>query len=219
MNRKTAIYIRTSTKEQNPKQQLHNCWELLDSQEIYDIFEDQQSAWKENIEREKFEDMKKEIKKGNISKVLVWDLDRIYRNRKNLISFFQFCKAYRCKIVSYRQKFLRELQHIQEPFNDIMFDLMVQILGWLAEEESEKKSDRIRKAVKKKKKGTYSFRGKKWGRKGLPIQTIKKVWEYHEKGYSIREIAKNVRTTKKNGSMKNISKSAVHKILLEKPPK
>ena len=212
---RVAIYIRTSTNEQNPDNQVNNC-ELINNYGPYELFKDQQSAWKDNIERDNFSLLKKKIKKRKFDHLIVWDLDRIYRNRKSVIEFFNFCKMYKCKIHSYRQMWLEDLNNIQEPFNEIMHDLMLQVMGWLAEEESNRKSHRVKLAVRKRDgKPTVSYKGNKWGRKGLSKQSKGRVMELHNKGLSIREIASQVKIYNKHGSARNISKSAVHKIILE----
>jgi len=209
------IYIRTSTLEQSPELQLKDIATItpLDDGMIY---KEQLSAWCENVKRVVFEDILKLIKKHKASDLYVWDLDRIYRNRKRLQEFFILCKSYNCKIHSYRQKWLEDINSIPEPFNEIVNDLLISVFGWIAEEESNKKSERIKLAVRKKTgKKTKSYKGKKWGRRALPKQTVDKVMELHEQGFSIRKIANNVQKWN-NGNSKNISKSVVHKIITQK---
>jgi len=165
-----TIYIRTSTGEQTPELQLRDILTII-PQDVRDeiIFNkhytDKQSAFKDNKERVEFELLKKEISKGLIKNLYVWDLDRIYRKRKKLIEFFAYCKNYNCKVHSFNQQWLNNLNNIQPPFNEIMFDLMLQIMGWLAEEESIKKSNRVKMSVNKINGVTVSHKGNKWGRK------------------------------------------------------
>ena len=195
------IYLRTSTEEQNPQNQLRDCKTLV--KEDYEVIEEKQSAFKDK-DRPKFEGIKERIKKKGISKLICWDLDRLFRNRKKLIEFFEFCKIYNCKIDSYRQQWLNELNSMPEPFNEIMHTLMIQIMGWLAEEESKKRSDRVKIAHKNSK--------KKWGRK--PLQNIEdKVIELYKQGKTLREIAKEVYYWDSGRNKKFVSKSAVHKII------
>jgi len=148
---KSIIYIRTSTEEQNPENQLELCKRLAEKLIItnYDILEDRVSGWKE-LQRENFDKIYKEVIRGNITNIIVWDVDRLYRNRKRMVSFFELCKINKCKIYSARQTWLENINNMPEPFNEIMHDLMLQIMGWLAEEESNKKSDRVKAAVRKK---------------------------------------------------------------------
>ncbi len=208
---KTYIYIRTSTEEQNPKLQLKDCLSINKYGE-HKVLEEKQSAWKDK-ERIIFESLRALIKKGEVKHLIVWDLDRLYRNRKKLIAFFKFCKVYDCKIHSYRQSWLEELNNMPEPFGEMVYDMMLQIMGWMGEDESKKKSDRIKSAVRKKKGITISYKNNKWGRKSLSKKVIKEIFEQHKTGKSIREIADSVWYWDKNNNQKFVSKSAVHKIL------
>ena len=206
--RMKVIYLRTSTEEQNPQNQLRDCETLVS--EDYEVVEEKQSAFKDK-DRPKFENIKQQIKQGKVSELICWDLDRIFRNRKKLIEFFKFCKIYKCKVNSFRQQWLNKFSEIPEPFNEIMFDMMLQIMGWLAEEESIKKSERVKIAYK-------NHKGKRWGRKGLSDSIKKEIIEAHNKKMSIREIADSVFIWDKHGNKKRISKSSVHKTIKEFTP-
>jgi len=215
--KETIIYLRTSTEEQNPQNQLEACQQLTQKLNLqdYEVFEEKLSGWKD-IQREVFESIKKAIQKREVSSLIVWDLDRLYRNRKKLIEFFEFCKIYNCKIYSVRQEWLESLNKIQEPFNDIMHSLMLQIMGWLAEEESNKKSERVKIAVRREEGITKSYKGNKWGRKGINKRVIQEIIQEKDKGLTLREIASKIIYWDKNNNKKNVSKSLVHKILQNK---
>ena len=211
------IYLRASTEEQTPENQLDNCKELLDKLKIndYNIYEDKVSAWKET-DRESFDLIKRAIQKRKVKVLICWDLDRLYRNRKKLIQFFDLCKLYNCKIYSFRQKWLEDLNKIPEPFNEIMFNLMLQIMGWLAEEESNKKSERVKLAIKKKEGKTYSKFGKKWGRKSIiSKKLIEDIKVLRSKGMSLRDIQKEVYYYDKNNNKKTPSLAIVHKLSID----
>ena len=99
----------------------------------------------------------------------------------------------------------------------MMHGLMLQVMGWLAEEESTKKSQRVKLAVRKTKgKDTKSYKGNKWGRKSIQTNRLKEdVLKLKESGLTIREIVKNVYYYDKNNNKKNPSRSLVHKLLKE----
>jgi len=208
----TVIYIRTSTKEQNPLNQLKDCESIRPVNQKtetfvkYTLLEDQQSAWRENKDREAFEKLLKLIKTRKVRNVIVWDVDRVYRDRKKLISFFVLCKAYKCKIYSYRQRWLEEINKIPEPWNEIVNDLMIQIFGWIAEDESNKKSDRIKAAIRIKKGKKVSYKGNKWGRKSLSTFKRNKVLEAHND---------DMLTYRQISAKTGVSIGAVHKIIKE----
>lgn len=205
------IYIRTSTEDKTPEIQLRD---IEKSFQVTDnIYSDKQSAWSDAKERPYFNILLKEIKSKLITDIYIWDWDRIFRNRLRLKEFFVMCKHYNVKIHSHRQLWYEGLNAIHPPFNEIMQELMINILGWMAEEESTKKSERVHNAIKKSKGVTISYKGNKWGRKSVSTQAKNKVLELWENGLTTREIAEQVQITDKNNNLKNISKSAVHKII------
>jgi len=212
-----AIYIRTSTEDQEPENQIRDCEKLINHTGgiVYELFQDKQSAYTDKKEREQFESLKRKIKSRNIDHLLVWDLDRIYRNRLKLKEFFEFCKVYNCEIHSVNQQWLEELNKIPAPFNEIMHELMLNLMGWLAEDESKKKSERVKLAVRKKDGITKSYKGNKWGRKSIGAMKIKEVLALSEQGLSVRDIAKQVYVWDKSGNKKLIGKSTVHKLIAE----
>lgn len=211
-----AVYIRTSTTDQTPELQLKEIKEI--SGEYDHLFKDQQSAWQDFKERNDFKKLCQLIRERKISDLYVWDLDRIYRNRKKLIEFFELCKIYDCKIHSVRQQWLEEINGMPEPWGEIIHNLMLQVMGWIAEEESQKKSDRIKNSVVKKDGSkTKSHKGNTWGRKGLSKQTQSKIFELHDQGMSMRQIQKEVWIYDEHGNKKkNVSIGAVHKTLAQK---
>jgi len=199
--KKTIIYLRTSTEEQNPQNQLRDCLTICKTE--YKVVEDKQSAFKDK-DRPLFEDIKRKIQVGEVNSLIVWDWDRLFRNRKKLKEFFQFCKIHQCEIHSFRQKFFEDFYKIPKPFDEIMQDLVINLLGWMAEDESQKKSERVKIAFKNSK--------KKWGRK--PLEKIeKRVIELYQKGKSIRDISSEIYYWDKSRNKKFVSVGAVHKII------
>lgn len=212
--KKNLIYIRTSTSEQTPELQLRDIKTICPANAIEHV--EQLSAWKENVKRPVFESIIKQIKDGKVQSLYVWDWDRCYRNRNRLKEFLLLCKHHGVSLHSYRQTWFEDFHRIPAPFNEIVMDMVINLMGWIGEEESEKKSSRVKMAVKKTSKGTFSYNGNKWGRKSLPTQTINRVLELHQKGKSIRQIASEVNIYDKNNHPKKISKSAVQQIVSQK---
>jgi len=209
--KQTIIYIRTSTEEQNPENQLSKC-ETLNHYGDYLLIKDQQSAFKDNKERKGFKKLEFEIKSGHVNNLICWDLDRLYRNRIKLKQFFELCKIYKCKIHSVNQQWLEQLNDIPEPFNEIMHDLMLNLMGWLGEDESKKKSERVKLAVRKEEgKQTKSYKGNRWGRKPLNIK--EGILKLRDEGKSIREITKEIYYWDKNHHRKYVSIGYVAKVL------
>ena len=165
-------------------------------------------TWKE-VDREGFEQVKKLIRNNKLRNLIVWDLDRLYRNRKRLIAFFEFCKIHKCKIHSFRQQWLNQINDIPEPFGEIMHSLMLNVMGWIAEDESEQKSKRVKAAIRVKQGKTVSYNGNKWGRKPLSTFKRRKILRLSSEMMTMREIAKEV----------GVSVGAVHKTIANYTPK
>jgi len=139
MQKNKWMYIRTSTEDQEPENQIKDTETISGSE--YILLQDKQSAWKDNKDRPDFEKLKSSIKKAHGGDLYVWDWDRLFRNRKKLKEFFQFCAIYKCRVHSFRQDFFEAFYKIPAPFDEIMQELFLNLLGWLAEDESTKKSE------------------------------------------------------------------------------
>lgn len=203
------IYLRTSTEDQHPEIQLDDCKILAKQLNLNDceVIEDKISGWKD-IKREGFDRIIQTIKKKETKHLICWDLDRLYRNRKRLVNLFEISKIFGCTVHSVRQGWLEDINKMPEPFNDIMHSLMLQIMGWIAEEESTKKSERVKLSKKDINGVTYSKYGKKWGRKEISTQAKNKILELRKQGLTIKQIREQVKCDEKN-----VSIGVIHKII------
>jgi len=213
----TIIYIRTSTEEQNPQNQLADCKNVCDRLGFndYEVLEEQKSAWKNDDKREEFNKILELIKKKQVKNLVVWDLDRLYRNRKKQVAFFDLCKNFKVGIYSFRQKFLEELNSIPEPWNDIMTDMMVQVMGWMAEDESDKKSMRIKASLRSKDGVSISHKGNKWGRPGLSQKAKDQIIKLHQEGKSYNMIKTIVFYWNKSNNKKFVTKATISNVINE----
>jgi DNA invertase Pin-like site-specific DNA recombinase len=211
---KTIIYLRTSTVEQNPMNQLKDCKTLINCE--YEVIEEKQSAYKDK-KRPLFDSIKVRIKSGEVKELVVWAWDRLYRDRKKFIEFFKFCEIYDCKIHSFNQKYFEDFYKIPKPFDEIVSNIILNLLGHQAEEESRLKGERVKLAVRRKKgQRTKSYNGKLWGRKRkINQKLIDEVLKLSQDGLSVREIAQSVWFWDSNKNQKFISKSSVQKILTD----
>ena len=90
------IYLRTSTEEQNPTNQLNDCKSICNWD--YEVIEEKQSAFKDK-DRPLFEQVKQMIKSKEVEHLIVWDWDRLFRDRKKLTDFFKFCELYNLSLI------------------------------------------------------------------------------------------------------------------------
>ncbi|KKN60173.1 hypothetical protein LCGC14_0534640 [marine sediment metagenome] len=211
-NSSVVMYIRTSTQEQEPKNQIKAC-QAINKWGDYILLEEKQSAWQDFKERKEFNKLKDWIIAGKIKHLIVWDLDRVYRSRVKLVQFLELTKNYGCQIHSYNQAWLDNINKIPVPWNEIMYNTMIQIMGYIAEEESNKKSERIKAAIRKRDGKTVSYKGKRWGRKPHPKQFETRVMELYNKGFSLRKIREELKYWDRKGIPRKPSLGLVHKIV------
>lgn len=205
---RAALYARVSTKEQDAATQLADIIASYPEAKDAEVIIEEQSAWKDHLKvRPKFKALKEKINKRGYTALYVWDLDRLYRKQKAAVSFLQFCDFYGCRVYSHRQKFLNEFEGIPEPWGSMVKDIIVKVLAWVAEDESNKRSDRVKKAVVR---GdiTTSYKGNKWGRPETVLD-LDRVKELAAAGKSCRGIAKElgVSKTKVAGVLKSLTQS------------
>ncbi|HUS49638.1 MAG TPA: recombinase family protein [Candidatus Paceibacterota bacterium] len=227
------LYLRTSTKDQNPELQKESGVEFCVENSLGepDVYSEKGSAYKLEKIRPIWESVVNQAKKEKRD-IIIWKYDRCFRNRKEFYDFMKVMfEVYGTKVYSVTEPSIIGFWnmmgkfHSNDPiFNELLkgifkaiWDFMIQQAGEQAEEESRKKSERVKLAVRKESGITKSYKGNKWGRKNLTKQTIKKVIQLKKENpkLSIREISKQISYYDKNNNSKNISRSAVHKILNE----
>jgi len=227
---KTIIYLRTSTKEQFPELQEEECINFCKEKnlEIVEIIKEQGSAFKKGSKRLEWERVTNKAKKEKLN-IVLWRYDRAFRNRKEFYKFMKVMfEVYNVKIYSVKETSILSFWEMldksysdnpifNELFNQILqafWNFLIQQAGEQAEEESNKKSQRVKLAVRKDSKGkTISYKGNKWGRKGLTKNTINEVLKLHKEGLSMRQISKQVYYWDKNNNKKKIGVTSVHKII------
>lgn len=226
---KAIIYNRTSTKEQNPELQEKDCVEFCKKLglEIVEIISEKSSAFKKDIKREKWEEVIERAKKEKLD-IVVWKYDRAFRNRA---SFYKFIKVmfevYKTKVYSVTEPSILSLWEIIGKTNTgnlivdeflqgmlkIMWDFLIQQAGEVAEEESKKKSERVKLAIRKEKGAVMSYKGKKWGFHKLPERVNNQIIELYNNGESYNSIKNKVSYSDKNNNKKFVSIGYISKII------
>jgi len=226
-SQKTLIYLRTSTKEQNPELQRERCVNFAKEigLNVIDVISEQGSAYRLERVRPKWEKVIGIAKRDKLN-IVLWKYDRAFRNREEFFKFMKIMfEVYGTKVYSVTEPSILSFwemldkSHSDNPiFNELLnslfkaiWDFMIQQAGEQAEEESRKKSDRVKLAVRKKDGVTKSYKGNKWGRKALKIDD--KIIELYKQGKKYREICKEVYYWDKNNHKKFVSLGYVHKII------
>lgn len=187
---KAAIYLRVSTEDQDEESQRGPCEKLcLDrGWKVVETYRERVSAWGAETlsKRPELRRLLKAATRRKISHVVVWDLDRLFRNREKLIETIRAYLCYGVRFHSVRQSWLDELNKAPEPWNQIMTDLMLQIIGWMGEEESTKRSERTKAGIALKKKN------KEYGG-GRPKSELdaEEAQSLRDGGMSLRDLGKH----------------------------
>lgn len=200
------IYLRVSTKNQGQEESD----QLPDILDLFDIKEDQclvikekESAFQISKQKNRVLEIVKEIIKEyqDEEKIMyVWDLDRIYRNQEMQVDFIRESFKKNCKVLSYRQNFLYQLRELGG-FGNAVYNFFIEMLAWQAQEESQKRGDRLKKSLKQKDGKYYTNKGNLFGKKytklngkkaNLSAQEIlkieKSIYKKIQEGISYREI-------------------------------
>ncbi len=214
---KVVIYLRTSTEDQEPENQKRECLNFAKNRgyEVEEVLLERLSGFKQ-IDRPKYEKIKEMARKGEIKAVIVWALDRWVRNRDTLIEDTTVLRNYGCKIHSVQEAWLEAI-NIEGALGKTIQEFLLGLMGSMGEMESQRKSERVRLAVRRKDGVTKSYKGNKWGRKSLPKKTVRRVLQLKQDNpkISLNEIARQVIYYDKNNNAKNISRAAVYKLLSE----
>lgn len=201
---KAVIYLRTSTKEQNPENQKEECLRFAKNRgyEVLEVLQEELSGFKDII-RPNYEKVVQMARKGEIQAVIVWAMDRWVRNRDTLLEDVIILRNYGVKLHSVKEAWLEAI-NIEGSLGRTIQDFLLGLIGSIAEMESERKSERVKIAFK-------NHKGKKWGRPKVHTNKIKIILDLYNQGLSYREI------NKKSGlSIGSISKIInVHKNKLE----
>lgn len=137
-------YLRVSTDRQDVESQRQDVESIATDSTEWVV--EHGSAWKKDGlgDRPEFKKIYDAVKSGKVERLYVWDLDRLYRKRIQAVGFLRLCKARGCVVLSFRQKYLSEIEKAPAPWNEIIYELIIQVLAAIAEEGSQKKSDRIK---------------------------------------------------------------------------
>lgn len=166
-------YLRVSTKEQNLDRQYQGIKEYCTSNNIkfkdVVIFEDKQSG--KDMERPQYKALKEVIKKGDT--LIIKELDRLGRNKEMIKQELDYYRALGVKIkILNIPTTLIDLPEGQEWVFEMINNILIEVLGAIAEEERNKirqrQAEGIQEALKK---------GVKFGREKRSVDTLPKDFE------------------------------------------
>lgn len=181
-----VFYCRVSSKDQNLARQLERAKEVHADK----VFSDKISG--KNLDRPEFSKMMKYLREGDVLEVV--SLDRLSRNYKDLKDLVSKLRDMGVKLIA---DDLPQLNSDNELINNFMMDLLINMMGFVAQNEREKIRERQRQGIElAKKAGKYTGRVIKYSPNAKDPKN-RWVWEtvtkmLDSKKYSMSEIGRAV---------------------------
>lgn len=137
-------YIRVSSKDQNPQRQLDALKEYEPSLKNRNIYIDKQSG--KDFDREEYQELKKILREGDT--LIVKELDRLGRNKKMIKEELDYLneKEVRVKILNIPTTLI-ELPEENTWIIKMVNNILIEVLGAVAEEERIKIKERQREGI------------------------------------------------------------------------
>ena len=211
----TAIYVRVSTEDQaqegfSIRAQVDKlkAYSHIKGWEIYDIYSDEGISGKNIVDRPAINKLIDDVNDGKVNNVLVFKIDRLTRNTKNLLELVELFEENNCAFNS-----LTESVDTDTPSGR----MFLKIIGIFAEFERENLVSRLKLGFERKVKEGYTLANysisygysKEAGQKVQTIQPdeakiVRDIFSmYVEKNYSLSGIARTLNKrkipTKRNG--------------------
>lgn len=151
-------YVRVSSKEQNENRQVKALKDFCNDLKYENIYIDKESG--KDFNREKYQALKMILREGDT--LIIKELDRFGRNKqeiKNELNYYKEKKV-RVKVLNIPTT-LMEFQEGSEWIFEMINNILIEVLGAMAEEERNKIRTRQREGIEiAKKEGKYKGRPK-----------------------------------------------------------
>ena len=198
MEKITAIYTRVSTSQQSTRSQRPDLQRWVDAQDpdkLGQVKWYHDSATGKNMDRPGWQKLQKVIDTGQVSRLVVWRLDRLGRTASGLCKLFEDLQVKRVRLVSLRDSI---------DLGTASGRLMANMLASVAAYETEIRGERV-------KAGQAAARasGKRWGgskkgwRSKITDEQVRAIVKMKAEGEKITTIARTV----------NLGRDSVYRIL------
>ncbi len=197
MEKRVAIYVRVSTKDQSVGMQLNDLQRYTKERgfKVFRVYKDNGvSGTKES--RPALSELMNDAKKRKFNTVLVWRFDRFARSTKHLVNALYEFRNLGIDFISYQENI-----DTSSPLGEAIFT----IISAMATLERDIIAERVRGGLRKAK-----ANGKRLGRPNGDVD-IDKVLDHKKQGKSVREIAKEMKLSR--GKVERTLKLGVSKTL------
>jgi len=201
MKERAVIYLRVSTGNQTEESQLEPCKKLCDNSnyEIIAVKRDHGKSAYKAIKRKQYNEVIDMVKNKKVDHVVVWALDRwTRRGHRELISTINYLEKYNVQLHSVKEKWIDEITKGELSF---VRDIVLNVLGWIAQQESKRKSERVLSSERFQKAKQDNI----VGRPSIQEQIYEEVVNLLKNKKSYRYISKHVTYKAKHGKFKNPS--------------
>ena len=204
---RAIITTRVSSDKQMAEDQLPDCRRFCQERgwEIVREFQEIQSAWKTYVPRKKLDEALEYARKHHVGHVIFWDLDRYWRNRKLALEGIRQYAKLGIQLHFVRQSYREDLWKIPEPWNAVFYDIMINLLSALAQEESDKRSNRVKKAYES---GVHP----NWGKHGVGY-TDEEIIEVYRREGSLRKARLQLPYKTRSGKRKFVSIAKISQVV------
>jgi len=188
---KVALFLRVSTSGQTTDNQEKELRELCERREfeIVEVYKETVSGTKKNEDRVEFSRMIKDMRLRKFKKVVVYSIDRLGRDMKELVKTLSLLDDYNISLFSHQQNL---------DTDDSMSKMFFYFVSIFSEFENNIRKDRQALGIERLRR-----ENKKYGGNDFISDDIKnKVIDLRTKGLSLRKIQKQVNVSL--GSVSNI---------------
>lgn len=152
---KAVIYARVSTDGQNYDNQINHLqeWAASRSFEVVEVYAEAETAWKAGHQTQ-LAHLIEDARKKKFEVILVWALDRVSREGAlAILALVNTLHSWGVRLISYQESWTEAPGELGE----VLFALA----GWVARMESQRRSERTKAGIERKRKGN----NRAWGRR------------------------------------------------------
>jgi len=205
-----AIYIRVSSCEQMEESQRRPCIEYCTEHgwNITNIYSDHAKSAYKNVKRPQYEKVLASVRQRSIRHIVVWSLDRwCRRGPRELKATIDYLGSYGVQLHSVREQWVESV-NLPGSLGQTFKDFMIGIVGWLAEQESTRKSERVKESIRYQR----ALQKGKVGRPALPDAVKQRIAALLKQGRSYSYIRKQVTYTGKYHRVHHVSVATINAV-------
>lgn len=184
MNRevkRVVLYTRVSTQQQTTENQLIELKSLCERNnwEIVEIYDETISGTKNNLDREEFNRMMNDLKKGLFDKIVCYSLDRLGRKTSELINFLSMLDDYNISLFCWKQNINTD---------DQMGKMFFQFISIISEYENNIRKERQISGINRKRSQTKKYNNNDF----ITDEQKNNVIKLKQDGFTYRKIKEQI---------------------------